>query len=534
MAITAPPCRGHVLGAAQVEPQALRARTRHGPGDDRGVHELGHGEEPPDRPGHRGVSAPPRGRRAARFTASADLAGAVDRDVGVLRRLVALPDAGHVRQGAGLRLGVETLRVALDHDVGRGVDPHLDEVALGEQALARARRSPRNGDTSDTMTISPASTISLAVSATRRTFSARSSGVNPRSLFRPVRTPSPSRTYVCRPMPCSLRSSASAMVDLPAPGRPVSHSTRGRWFLSVARASRSTVKVCGTTLCARRSAWRTRPGGDGVPADPLDEQEAAGVPAERRTGRAAPGCRWRSRPGRCRSSSSVRAAISSPETTSRRLRIAVTTAGHRRASRRAAGRTGRAAARPPRSRPGRRRRRSPVAGTASSARPSAGATIRSPRVTSVSVVEGRGRRPGRRRPARRPRRRRGPGRPWSATPLAVDRPPCRPGRTEPGDDGAGVAAEVVGAHDVLHRAAGTGVAVVVVDRAGSQDVSDSSTVGPWYQGISRRPVDHVVAGQRADRDRPTTSSRSKRAAPRARRRRTPRRRRGRSRRRPSC
>jgi GTP-binding protein Era len=57
--------------------------------------------------------------------------------VGMLRRLVALADAGRVAHGACCRLRVEALRVALDDDVGRGVDPLLEEVVVGEQRLGR-------------------------------------------------------------------------------------------------------------------------------------------------------------------------------------------------------------------------------------------------------------------------------------------------------------------------------------------------------------------------------------------------------------
>jgi bifunctional enzyme CysN/CysC len=47
------------------------------------------------------------------------------------------------------------------------------------------RRSARKGEMKLTSTIRPASTISLATSATRRMFSTRSSGLNPRLLLRP-------------------------------------------------------------------------------------------------------------------------------------------------------------------------------------------------------------------------------------------------------------------------------------------------------------------------------------------------------------
>ena len=48
------------------------------------------------------------------------------------------------------------------------------------------RRSARKGEMNDTSTISPASTISVATSATRRMFSTRSASVKPRSLVEPV------------------------------------------------------------------------------------------------------------------------------------------------------------------------------------------------------------------------------------------------------------------------------------------------------------------------------------------------------------
>ena len=53
-------------------------------------------------------------------------------------------------------------------------------------------RSLRNGEIKAVSTISPASAISAATSATRRMFSTRSSAVKPRSLLSPWRTLSPS------------------------------------------------------------------------------------------------------------------------------------------------------------------------------------------------------------------------------------------------------------------------------------------------------------------------------------------------------
>ena len=53
-------------------------------------------------------------------------------------------------------------------------------------SISRAmRRSARNGEMNETSTISPASAISLATSATRRMFSTRSASVKPRSRLSP-------------------------------------------------------------------------------------------------------------------------------------------------------------------------------------------------------------------------------------------------------------------------------------------------------------------------------------------------------------
>ena len=68
----------------------------------------------------------------------------------------------------------------------------------------------------------PASVSSRAASAVRRTFSARSSRLNPRSRFSPRAQVSPSSTKAYVPCACSARSSSRAMVDLPEPDRPVS------------------------------------------------------------------------------------------------------------------------------------------------------------------------------------------------------------------------------------------------------------------------------------------------------------------------
>jgi hypothetical protein len=61
-------------------------------------------------------------------------------------------------------------------------------------------------------------------SAIRRMFSSRSLGENPRSLFNPKRTLSPSNRYVARPKCRRCCSNAVAMVDLPEADRPVNQT----------------------------------------------------------------------------------------------------------------------------------------------------------------------------------------------------------------------------------------------------------------------------------------------------------------------
>ncbi len=123
--------------------------------------------------------------------------------------------------------------------------------AKSERAVSR---SARNGETNAASTISPASAISFATSPARRMFSARSASVKPRSFESPWRRLSPSSRNVCLPSARSRRSTRFATDDLPAPGRPVSQTTNGRWPSAAARMSRSTSTACQVTFCERRSA----------------------------------------------------------------------------------------------------------------------------------------------------------------------------------------------------------------------------------------------------------------------------------------
>ncbi len=78
-----------------------------------------------------------------------------------------------------------------------------------------------------------------------------------------------------RPCAVSSFSMRLAMVDLPAPDRPVSHSTQACWPFWRARTCLSTSSACQCTFCERRSAKLMHPGTDGAVAQAVDEDEAA-------------------------------------------------------------------------------------------------------------------------------------------------------------------------------------------------------------------------------------------------------------------
>jgi len=66
-----------------------------------------------------------------------------------------------------------------------GVSMKTSKNSPGTNSSRAMRRSERNGEMKDTSTISPASTMRRATSATRRMFSTRSWAVKPRSLLSP-------------------------------------------------------------------------------------------------------------------------------------------------------------------------------------------------------------------------------------------------------------------------------------------------------------------------------------------------------------
>ena len=85
-------------------------------------------------------------------------------------------------------------------------------------------------------------------------FSTRSVSVKPRSRFSPCRTLSPSSSIVWQPRASNFCSTRLAIVDLPAPDRPVNHRMAVCCPFSSARCRGVTVESCQWILLARRSA----------------------------------------------------------------------------------------------------------------------------------------------------------------------------------------------------------------------------------------------------------------------------------------
>ena len=75
----------------------------------------------------------------------------------------------------------------------------------------------------------------------------------------------------------SLLSTRLAIVDLPAPERPVNHRIAGRWCLIAACASRSTVRSWRWMLVARRRPWAIIPAAAVSLVDAVDQDEGAGL-----------------------------------------------------------------------------------------------------------------------------------------------------------------------------------------------------------------------------------------------------------------
>src|SRR5215471_7660777 len=135
-------------------------------------------------------------------------------------------------------------------------------------------RSARNGEINDTIVIRPASTNSFATSATRRIFSTRSASVKPRSRLSPWRTLSPSSTNVRLPSAWSFCSKLLAIVDLPAPERPVNHSSTGLCPFSRARGL-GDFEGLGIGVCGAAQREADHAGADSSVAVAIDQNEAA-------------------------------------------------------------------------------------------------------------------------------------------------------------------------------------------------------------------------------------------------------------------
>lgn len=128
-------------------------------------------------------------------------------------------------------------------------------------------RSSANGDTKLQIDTTPLSANSLATSATRRMFSSRSVWLNPRFLFKPVRTLSPSSPYAGMPRDTRNASSSKAIEVFPAPENPVSQTVQPRKPLHRPkfwpRKARVTWCFCSVTFVATCRHWNE----EGEPSD---------------------------------------------------------------------------------------------------------------------------------------------------------------------------------------------------------------------------------------------------------------------------
>ena len=147
----------------------------------------------------------------------------VDPQLGVLRRLVRVVDAGEPGDLAGERLLVQALRVAVLGDLRR---PSRARAPRRSRRSARGRRpgSPCTARSGSRSSPRRCGSAGSATNAIRRMFVSRSSLENPRPFDRFLRTSSPSRISVFRPRACSSWYSISAIVDFPEPERPVNHT----------------------------------------------------------------------------------------------------------------------------------------------------------------------------------------------------------------------------------------------------------------------------------------------------------------------
>jgi len=112
------------------------------------------------------------------------------------------------------------------------------------RAISRAcLRMARVGEMNVARTITPASCSRRAVSAARRTFSARSSIEKPRSAFSFFRRSSASKLNTTCPWANRCFSNASAIVDFPAPESPVNQKINGSWLYAAQRSLKLTLPL---------------------------------------------------------------------------------------------------------------------------------------------------------------------------------------------------------------------------------------------------------------------------------------------------
>ena len=136
-------------------------------------------------------------------------------------------------------------------------------MKLSSPIISLAFRLSRTyGEMKDVITISPASFINFATSAIRRIFSIRSASLNPRFLFSPIRTLSPSKSIVCFPRAARCFSNSFASVDLPEPESPVSQIVLGVCPFCCARKSLVISISCHVRLSVRLNACMITPQAD--------------------------------------------------------------------------------------------------------------------------------------------------------------------------------------------------------------------------------------------------------------------------------
>ena len=138
------------------------------------------------------------------------------------RQLVGVADAGELRdlaRRAPWRRGPSRRAARRPPAAWRGAPARTGRAARPARGPPRGPAS--YGAIAATTTVPPCLTTSPATQPIRRMLRSRCSRENVSSLDRWVRTTSPSRTVTGRPSASSPATSASAIVDLPAPERPV-------------------------------------------------------------------------------------------------------------------------------------------------------------------------------------------------------------------------------------------------------------------------------------------------------------------------